>query len=71
MLRLDRDRTAGPWLEWKVRLFTVGAVLALGGMFLDESWLVYLAIAVLAAGVALRFVTPRPTPPDEDEPSPS
>lgn len=69
MLRLDRDRRAGPWLEWKVRLFTVGAVLALAGIYLEESWMVYAAIAVLAAGVGLRFFAPSPeSPADEDEP---
>lgn len=56
MLRLDRTRTAGPWLEWKVRLFTVGAVLALGGMYLDESWVVGAAMVVLVMGMLVRFL---------------
>lgn len=71
MFRLDRDRRAGPWLEWKVRLFTVGAVLAMAGIYLDESWLVYAAIAVLVAGVGLRFLAPSTTSEAEDEPPPA
>lgn len=56
MFRLDRTRRAGRFLEWKVRLFTVGAVLALAGMFLEETWLVRVAMGVLAAGLLLRFL---------------
>ena len=52
----------GPYLEWKVRLFAVAATLALGGMYLNKRWLVGVAIAVLAAGMALRFL------PDEGAP---
>lgn len=55
VLRLDRSRRAGPHLEWKVRLFLVGAVLGLAGIFLDERWLTGAAIVVLAGGALLRF----------------
>ena len=49
-------RGASPFLVWKVRLFAAGATLALGGMYLNKRWLVGVAIAVLAAGMALRFL---------------
>jgi len=43
-------------LEWKVRIFVVGAVLAMGGIYMDERWLVGLATVVLLGGVVLRFL---------------
>jgi len=52
-------------LEWRVHLFGVGALLALVGISLQLSWLIYTAIAVLVAGVALRFLE-RPPPDDGD-----
>ncbi len=66
MLRLDRTRQAGDYLEWKVRIFTVGAVLAAAGMYLQEDWLVGVATVVLAVGVLLRFLPG--APPDTDAP---
>lgn len=75
MLSLDRSRRAGPWLEWKVRLFAVAAVLALAGMYLQQRWMTGGAIVVLALAMALRFLPGgRATDPDageaaeEDEP---
>lgn len=59
MFRPDRSQRAGPYLEWKVRLFTVGAVLALGGMYLDEGWVLAVATVVLVLGMLVRFL-PRP-----------
>lgn len=56
---LDRGRTAGPYLRWKVRLFTAGAGLALAGIYLEETWLVSAAIVVLGGGVLLRFLPRR------------
>lgn len=57
LFRPDRnDRQGDRFLEWKVRLFAVGATLGLTGIFLDVRPLVWLAIAVLAAGFALRFL---------------
>lgn len=56
MLSLDRSRRAGPWLEWKVRLFAVAAVLALAGMYLQQRWMTGAAIVVLALAMALRFL---------------
>ena len=50
-----------------MRLFSVAAVLALGGIYLDERWLTGIAIAVLAGGLGLRFL-PGADEPDADEP---
>ncbi|MBW3536043.1 MAG: hypothetical protein KY453_12660 [Gemmatimonadetes bacterium] len=46
-------------LEWRVRLFGAGAILALVGMVRNAEWLVNLAIGVLLLGFALRFVPER------------
>jgi len=68
VLRLDRSKRAGAFLEWKVRLFAVGAVLGLAGIFLEERWLTGTAIAVLTGGALLRFLPgARPPGGDDDE----
>jgi cadmium resistance protein CadD (predicted permease) len=65
---LDRSRQSGRSLEWKVGIFTVGATLALAGMYLDERWMTGLAIAVLLVGIAFRLVAERsPLMVDEDD----
>ena len=43
------------FVVWKVRLFALGAALALVGMASTRRWLVWAGIAALAAGLALRF----------------
>ncbi len=53
---VDRRPRDDRFLEWKVRLFTVAAVLALLGMALGERWLAGLAIAVLVVALSLRFL---------------
>jgi hypothetical protein len=53
---LDRRRRAGPYLEWKVRLFVVAAVLGLAGIYMEERWLTGAAIALLFVGLGLRFL---------------
>jgi hypothetical protein len=52
----DRSRRAGRYLEWKVRLFTLGAVLAVVGMAMNQSWMTWSAIGVLVVGMMLRFL---------------
>ncbi len=51
-------RRRGPdlHLDWKVRIFFAGALVAFIGMILESSLLVLAAIAVLLVGVLLRFV---------------
>ncbi len=71
-----KDRGPDLHLDWKVRIFFLGALLAFIGMILDSSVLVLVAIGVLMVGLVLRFLpaggrpgTGRPeseTPEDED-----
>ncbi|HKP77217.1 MAG TPA: hypothetical protein VJT67_16915 [Longimicrobiaceae bacterium] len=48
-------RNNGRFLEWKVRLFFVGAVLLFIGMAREIDLLVLLSIIVLAVAFVLRF----------------
>jgi len=43
-------------LQWRIRLFAVGAGLGLGGIGLESAWMIWGALAVLLAGMALRFL---------------
>ena len=52
-------------LEWKVRLFGIGAAMGLGGIWFESSWLVLGGIAVLLVGFVLRFL-PKDREPDEE-----
>ena len=56
----------GRFLEWKIRLFFVAAVLFLVGIARELDLLVLLAILVLAAAFVLRFFE-RPPPVVEEE----
>ena len=51
-----RRRGEDRWLEWKVRLFSVAAVLGLAGIYLEERWLTGAAIVVLGGGMGLRLL---------------
>lgn len=65
---VDRRRRSDRFLEWKVRLFSVAAALALVGIYLDERWVAGAAIPVLVVAMLLRFVPGgRTAPGDEDE----
>lgn len=50
-----RGGPASPHLEWRVRLFMGGGVLGLVGIATERSWLIWVALAVLGVGFALRF----------------
>jgi len=68
MVLLDRRRRAGRYLEWKVRLFSLGAVVALAGIYWREAWMTSIAIVILLAGMVLRFLpASRGEAPEEDE----
>jgi len=56
----------GRYLEWKIRLFFVAAVLLLVGIARELDLLVLLAILVLAGAFVLRFFE-RPPPVEEDD----
>ena len=43
-------------LNWRIRLFSIGAGLGLGGIWLDSAWLGYAAIVALLAGMGIRFL---------------
>jgi len=53
---LDRGRKAGRYLEWKVRIFSVAAVLALVGIYMESGWMTGAAIGMLVVGMLLRFL---------------
>ena len=46
-------------LEWRIRFFGMGAILALVGMATEQRWLVNVAIAVLGVGVLLGLLSRR------------
>ena len=57
MIFLNRNRAGSDnHLEWKVRLFFLGAALAMAGVGLESTLLTTLAIIVLVSGAALRFL---------------
>ena len=56
MATVDRPPNEDPFLEWKVGLFSVAAVVGLGGIFLEEGWMIGGAIALLAGALSLRFL---------------
>ncbi|MGD2044715.1 MAG: hypothetical protein PVJ80_05260 [Gemmatimonadota bacterium] len=63
---LDRDRKAGQYLEWKVRIFSVAAVLALVGIYLESGWMTIAAIGLLLVGLLLRFLPGATGSPEDD-----
>ena len=56
--RQQRDESSA-LVVWKVRIFALGAALALAGMAFTLRWLVWAGIGVLGVGAALRFVKAR------------
>lgn len=57
MVFLDRSRSREvAHLEWRIRLFGVGAILAVLGMYFEMPWMINVAIGVLVLGFLLRFV---------------
>lgn len=64
MIHSRRSDRPARHLDLRVKLFAVGALLALAGMYLDRPWLLNVAIGVLVGGFFLRFVPERG---DDDE----
>jgi len=57
ILRPSRQRRGeDPHLQTRMLIFVAGAVLALTGIRTERSWLVWIAVAVLAAGVLLGWI---------------
>lgn len=60
LLRPSRAaRGPDPYLRWKVALFLGGAALGLAGMALNTAWLLGPALALIMAGIVLRFLPRR------------
>lgn len=61
MFRPTRERREGDdsLVVWKIRLFALGAALALAGMALTLPWLVWAGIGALVVGLLLRFIPRR------------
>ena len=62
-----KNRAPDSFLDWKVRLFFVGAIVALVGIGLDSSLIVGVAILILLAGASLRFLPREEQGANEDE----
>jgi Na+-transporting methylmalonyl-CoA/oxaloacetate decarboxylase gamma subunit len=66
-----RRRGPGRFLDWKIRLIAVGAVLLLVGMAREMDLLVLLSLVFLCGAFVLRFFekddAPADDPGDEDE----
>lgn len=61
----SRARGPGRFLQWKVRLFAVAAVILLVGMAREIDWLVGIAVALLAVAFVLRFFEKEPESDEE------
>ena len=59
MIFARRSKPSLEHLEWRIRLFGVGAILAMVGIWSGQGWLINLAIGVLVIGFALRFLRRR------------
>ena len=57
IFRPARDGGNPRFLEVKTLLLVIGTSIGLAGMLREISWLVWVGIAILLAGVALRFVS--------------
>ncbi len=57
-LFMDRHRRADsyPWFQWKVRLFLLGAAVAVVGIALELEWLTSISILILVAAFLMRFL---------------
>ena len=53
---LDPSVRSRQFLEWRIRIFIVGAFIALVGIYFDEQWITGLAIVVLITGFFIRFL---------------
>ncbi len=56
---IRRGDATKPHLDWRVRLFVGGALLALVGMALGFPWLVWIAVGLLLAGFVVRLLPER------------
>jgi disulfide bond formation protein DsbB len=54
-LFVNRRRGSSGHLEWRIRLFGVGAIVGLAGMYAQVRWMIWIALVVLVVGFLLRF----------------
>jgi uncharacterized membrane protein YczE len=69
-LLLDRGRRRTRHLVWKIRVFSVAAVVALVGMYLNNPWVTGTALVMLLGGMLLRFLPEREELTDSSESEP-
>ena len=55
VILIDRNARSGAYLEARMVLFTLGALLALAGMASERVWLVWVATIILLLAFVLRF----------------
>jgi hypothetical protein len=68
---ISRSREPSPrHVEWRIRLFGAGGILAMVGLWYGQEWLINVAIGVLLIGFGLRFVRRRGDEPADHDPSP-
>ena len=53
---VSRRRGPGSHLEWRIRIFGVGAILGIAGMIAEMRWMIWIALGVLMVGFLLRFL---------------
>ncbi len=66
-LLLDPRRRSSHYLVWKIRIFSVAAVIALVGMYLNNPWVTGTALVLLLSGMMLRFLPQPKELQDSDE----
>jgi 1,4-dihydroxy-2-naphthoate octaprenyltransferase len=55
MFRPSREtRGPDPFLQWKIVIFIIGALVGLVGVATENRWLIWIGVAVLLSGVLLR-----------------
>ncbi len=59
MLFASRRSGSGHFLEWRLRLFGIAAILAVFGIGAEQGWMVNLAIGTLAVAMVLSWVAKR------------
>jgi len=55
----SRANNAGPYLNWRLRLFIGGAILGLFGIYLERSLMITASIILLSSGLVLSFLEKR------------
>lgn len=59
MIFASRRGGSAHFLEWRIRLFGVAAILAVFGIGAEQGWMVNLAIGVLAVAMVLGWIAKR------------